>query len=58
MRCSSTFLVSEFSAFSLFKEVLNDPARMEAQKKYRESAISDTYTMIVTPLINKVSDSI
>ena len=47
-----------FPSRRAFKEVLNDPARIEAQKKYRESAISDTYTMIVTPLINKVSDSI
>ena len=31
---------------------------MEAQKKNRDSDISDTYTMIVTPSINKVFDSI
>ena len=47
-----------FPSRRAFQEVLNDPARMEAQKKYRESAISDTYTMIVTPSINKVFDSI
>jgi len=47
-----------FPSRRAFQEVLDDPARMEAQKKYREVAISDTYTMIVAPLINKVSDSI
>ena len=47
-----------FPSRRAFQEVLDDPARMEAQKKYREVAISDSYTMIVTPLINRVSDSI
>ena len=47
-----------FPSRKAFQEVLKDPARLEAEKKYRETAISDTYTMIVKPLINKVFDSI
>jgi hypothetical protein len=47
-----------FPSRKAFQEVLNNPARIEAQKKYRETAISDTYTMIVTPSMNKVFDSI
>jgi len=49
---------NSFPSRKAFQKVVKDPARMEAQKKYRETAISDTYTMIVTPLINKVFDSI
>lgn len=47
-----------FPSRKAFQEVLKDPQRIEAQKKYRETAISDTYTMIVTSSINKVFDSI
>ena len=41
-----------------FKKVVMDPARLEAQKKYRETAISDTYTMIVPVSINTIFESI
>ena len=47
-----------FPSREAFKKVVMDPARLEAQKKYRETAISDTYTMIVPVSINTIFESI
>jgi len=38
--------------------VATDPARLQAQKDYREKAIADTYTMIVRPAIDRLAESI
>jgi hypothetical protein len=41
-----------------FMAVATDPARLQAQKDYREKAIADTYTMIVRPAIDLLAESI
>ena len=38
--------------------VVRDPARLEAQKSHRETAIADTYTMILRPRIDRLAASI
>ena len=57
-RKGSQVRFNTFPSREAFKEVLMDPARLEAQKKYRETAISDTYTMIVPFSMNKIFESI
>ena len=50
-----------FNAFpskAAFMEVVNDPNRLEAQKRYRERAIADTYTMIVRTSLDNIAASI
>jgi hypothetical protein len=50
-----------FSAFpskAAFMAVVTDPARLAAQKSHRETAIADTYTMILRPLIDRLSESV
>jgi hypothetical protein len=49
-----------FNAFpskAAFMAVARDPARLAAQKEHRETAIADTYTMIVRPLIDRLAES-
>jgi hypothetical protein len=49
-----------FNAFPskrAFMAVVMDPARLEAQKAHRETAIADTYTMIVRPIIDNLEAS-
>jgi hypothetical protein len=50
-----------FNAFpskAAFMAVVADPARLEAQKAYREPAIADTYAMILRPMINRLAESV
>ena len=50
-----------FNAFpskAAFLAVVMDPARLQAQKADRESAIADTYIMIVRPTINRLAASV
>lgn len=49
-----------FNAFpsrAAFMAVVQDPDRLEAQRELREPAMSDTYTMIVRPLIDELAAS-
>jgi hypothetical protein len=49
-----------FNAFpskAAFMAVVRDPARLQAQKEHRETAIADTYTMILRPMINELAES-
>jgi hypothetical protein len=49
-----------FNAFpsrAAFMAVVQDPDRLEAQHEFREPAMSDTYTMIVRPLIDELAAS-
>lgn len=49
-----------FNAFpsrAAFMAVVTDPARLEAQEAHRETAIADTYTMILRPMIDRMADS-
>jgi len=49
-----------FNAFpsrAAFMSVVLDPDRLAAQAEHRETAMSDTYTLIVRPLIDRLADS-
>lgn len=46
-----------FPSKRAFMAVVFDPERLEAQKDHRETAIADTYTMIVRPTINRLNGS-
>ena len=48
-----------FNAFpskAAFMAVATDPARLAAQREHRETAIADTYTMILRPTIDRLAD--
>jgi hypothetical protein len=50
-----------FNAFPskrAFMAVATDPDRLRAQREHRETALEDTYTMILRPTINRIADSI
>jgi uncharacterized protein (DUF1330 family) len=47
---------NSFPSKRAFMAVVTDPERLEAQKEHREAAIADTYTMIVRPLVDRLSD--
>ena len=50
-----------FNAFpskAAFMAVVQDPARLEAQKAHREPAISDTYSLIVRTLSDQINESL
>lgn len=47
-----------FPSREAFMAVVLDPDRLEAQRDHRETAIADTYTLIVRPLIDRLADSI
>ncbi|MEC7530480.1 MAG: hypothetical protein VYD10_00170, partial [Actinomycetota bacterium] len=50
-----------FNAFpskAAFMALVQDPARLEAQKTHREQAILDTYTLIVRTKFDRIKDSI
>jgi len=50
-----------FNAFpskAAFMAVATDPDRLRAQRAHRETAIEDTYTMILRPTINRLAGSI
>ena len=49
-----------FNAFpskAAFMAVATDPARLVAQREHRETAIADTYTMILRPTIDRLAES-
>jgi hypothetical protein len=49
-----------FNAFpskAAFMAVVTDPARLSSQREHRETAIADTYTMIVRPTIDRLAES-
>lgn len=46
-----------FPSKAAFMAVVMDPARLEAQKDHRETAIADTYTMIVRPTLDQLAES-
>ena len=50
-----------FNAFpsrAAFSAVVNDPERLEAHVAHREVAMSDTYTMLLRPLIDRLGASV
>ncbi len=50
-----------FNAFpsrAAFIAVATDPERLKAQRAHRETAIEDTYTMILRPTINRLAGSL
>ncbi len=52
---------ARFNAFpskAAFMAVALDPGRLEAQRAHRETAIADTYTMILRPTIDRLADSV
>ncbi len=51
---------ARFNAFpskAAFMAVVLDPARLEAQHTHRETAIADTYTMILRPALDRLAAS-
>ncbi len=48
---------NSFPSREAFMTVVMDPDRLAAQREFREPAMSDTYTMIVRPLIDRLADS-
>ena len=49
-----------FNAFpskAAFMAVATDPARLSAQREHRETAIADTYTMILRPTLDRLAKS-
>ena len=46
-----------FPSRAAFMAVALDPARLEAQKAHRETAIADTYTLITRPSIDRLYES-
>lgn len=47
---------ARFNAFpsrAAFMAVVTDPARLEAQRDHRETAIADTYTLILRPIMGR-----
>jgi len=46
-----------FPSRAAFMAVVTDPERLAVQAEHRETAMSDTYTMIVRPLINNIGAS-
>ena len=50
-----------FNAFpskAAFMAVVTDPDRLRAQRAHRETAIEDTYTMMLRPTIDRLSQSV
>ena len=47
-----------FPSRAAFSAVVNDPERQEAHAAHREVAMSDTYTMILRPLIDRLGASV
>ena len=41
-----------------FQAVVDDPGRLAAQASHREPALTDTYTMVVAPVLNGLGTSI
>ena len=50
--------VNTFPSKQAFLAVAMDPARLEAQRHRRETAIADTYTMGLRPSVNRLAESV
>jgi hypothetical protein len=50
--------VNTFPSKAAFMAVVLDPDRLAAQKEHRETAIADTYTLILRASINRLVDSV
>jgi hypothetical protein len=48
---------NQFPSKAAFMAVVLDPGRLEAQHQHRETAIADTYTMILRPTIDRLAAS-
>ncbi len=48
---------NRFPSKAAFMAVVMDPRRLEVQAEHRETAMSDTYTLIVRPLIDRLPQS-
>ena len=49
---------NQFPSKAAFKAVVADPTRLKAQHDHRETAIADTYTMVVRPKVDQLRESI
>ena len=49
---------NQFPSKAAFKAVVADPTRLKAQHDHRETAIADTYTMVVQPKVDQLRESI
>ncbi len=47
-----------FPSREAFMAVVLDPDRLAAQREHRETAVADTFTLIVRPLIDRLADSV
>lgn len=47
-----------FPSRAAFMALALDPTRLEMQAEHRDAAIADTYTLIVRPTINRLSESV
>lgn len=47
-----------FPSRAAFMAVVTDPARLEAQREHRETAIADTYMLVTRPMIDRLVESI
>ena len=47
---------NQFPSKAAFMAVVADPTRLKAQHDHRETAIADTYTMILRPGINRLDE--
>ena len=47
-----------FPSKAAFLAVVLDPGRLEAQRRHRETAIADTYTMILRPGLDTLAESV
>jgi hypothetical protein len=47
-----------FPSRQAFLAVAFDPSRMEAHREHRDTAIADTYTMMIRPRVNRIAESI
>lgn len=57
-RCWSQVRFNAFPSKAAFMAVATDPDRLRAQRAHRETAIEDTYTMILRPTINGLAASV
>jgi hypothetical protein len=57
-RAWSQVRFNAFPSKRAFMAVATDPERLRAQREHRETALEDTYTMILRPTINRLVDSL
>jgi hypothetical protein len=49
--------LNAFPSKRAFMAVASDPERLKAQRAHRETALEDTYTMILRPFVNRLAES-